>query len=184
MALTPGDPAPLFVARSNVNPRFAFDTVAGRNIVLTFVESSTTDQGYLQELASSPLFDDDYAALFIVSQKPEDEEPEQLPLRIPGVRAFLMMEQSPHFMDLSVLKMARSASFSLLACKLSVSWQALLHNMQSTSSQFYKRHHISRISHRCFLIPLFSLFHTFSNRICVGSSFRDIGLMAEKTVAL
>ena len=88
MTVTPGDPAPLFVARSSVNPHFAFDTVAGRNLVLTFVDSSAADQSYLQELASSPLFNDDHAALFIVSQKPEDQQPEQLPLRIPGVRAF------------------------------------------------------------------------------------------------
>ena len=93
MYLTPGDPAPLFVVRSNVNPRFAFDTVAGRNIVLTFTQSSAADQACLQELASSPLFNDDYAALFIVSQEPEDEKSEGFPYEYP-VCVLLMMAQS------------------------------------------------------------------------------------------
>lgn len=88
MMIVPGDPAPLFSVRSNVNPLFSFDTTAGRNLVLTFVTPLTDDRGYLQKLASSPLFDDDFAALFIVSQSCEDDQPGRLPLRIPGVRAF------------------------------------------------------------------------------------------------
>jgi peroxiredoxin/predicted 2-oxoglutarate/Fe(II)-dependent dioxygenase YbiX len=38
--LTPGDPAPWFVAASNVNPSFHFDSVAGRYVVLSFFGST------------------------------------------------------------------------------------------------------------------------------------------------
>lgn len=34
--LTPGDPAPWFKQRSTSNPAYAFDTTAGRHIVLCF----------------------------------------------------------------------------------------------------------------------------------------------------
>ncbi len=84
--IRPGDPAPTFTAKSDKNPQFRFDTAAGRNLVLTFVESGTRDNAILQKLSSSPLFDDIHAALFIVSAA--DESSEMLPLRIPGVRAF------------------------------------------------------------------------------------------------
>jgi peroxiredoxin/predicted 2-oxoglutarate/Fe(II)-dependent dioxygenase YbiX len=38
--LLPGDPAPWFKAASTVNPKFNFDTAAGRYVVLTFFASS------------------------------------------------------------------------------------------------------------------------------------------------
>ncbi|MDB5354894.1 MAG: alkyl hydroperoxide reductase/Thiol specific antioxidant/Mal allergen [Phycisphaerales bacterium] len=39
--LTPGDPAPWFVARSTVHPQASFATLAGRYVVLTFFGSSS-----------------------------------------------------------------------------------------------------------------------------------------------
>ncbi|HEX8915601.1 MAG TPA: 2OG-Fe(II) oxygenase, partial [Humisphaera sp.] len=39
-ALLPGDPAPHFRCRSSVNPKFNFDTVAGRYVVLSFLGSA------------------------------------------------------------------------------------------------------------------------------------------------
>jgi hypothetical protein len=38
--LMPGDPAPMFVVASSVNPKFTFDTTAGRYIALSFFGSS------------------------------------------------------------------------------------------------------------------------------------------------
>lgn len=38
--LSYGEPAPWFECRSSVNPRFHFDTAAGRYIVLTFFPSA------------------------------------------------------------------------------------------------------------------------------------------------
>lgn len=88
MTILPGDSAPSFHARSCKNPRYAFDTAAGRNIVLTFINSGAEQSAILQKLSSAPHFDDTRAALFIVTQNSADETEGVLPLRIPGIRAF------------------------------------------------------------------------------------------------
>lgn len=88
MTVFPGDPAPSFHARSDKNPRYSFDTAAGRNLVLTFISFAKEQANMLQELAASRRFNDEHSALFIVSQNKEDETEGALPLRIPGVRAF------------------------------------------------------------------------------------------------
>lgn len=43
--LEPGDPAPWFVANSRVNPRFLFDTLAGRYIALSFYGATDSPIG-------------------------------------------------------------------------------------------------------------------------------------------
>lgn len=88
MHLLPGDPAPLFHARSNRNPSYSFDTVAGRNLVLTFASKGKKCAKLLKTLAASHLFNDDHASLFIVTADKAHEAENALPLRIPGVRAF------------------------------------------------------------------------------------------------
>ena len=47
--LTPGDPAPWFHQRSTSNPNYAFDTTAGRYIVLCFYASAADGSGLTQE---------------------------------------------------------------------------------------------------------------------------------------
>lgn len=88
MTIFPGDPAPAFHARSDRNPRYAFDTAAGHNIVLTFIESAKEQHDFLQELSTSQKFDDEHSALFVVTRHKDDEAAGALPLRIPGIRAF------------------------------------------------------------------------------------------------
>lgn len=88
MNILTGDPTPSFDARSDKNPRFSFDTVAGRNIVLTFISSGKEQADMLKKLAASRRFNDEHTALFIVTQNKDDEAEGALPLRIPGVRAF------------------------------------------------------------------------------------------------
>jgi hypothetical protein len=75
-ALQVGDPAPWFRQKSTSNPDFAFDTVAGRYIVLCFYGTGADEIGRgalaaFQEQHRS-LFDDDKIALFGVSVDPAD----------------------------------------------------------------------------------------------------------------
>src|SRR5215213_3893702 len=90
MTVLPGDPAPRFTARASNNPRFVFDTAAGRHLVLTFVPSGADPAAreLLVRLAVADAFDDELASLFIVTADPADEADGRLPLRLPGVRAF------------------------------------------------------------------------------------------------
>src|SRR5215208_6921929 len=90
MTVLPGDPAPRFTARASNNPRFVFDTAAGRHLVLTFVPSGADPAAreLLARLAVADAFDDELASLFVVTADPADEADGRLPLRLPGVRAF------------------------------------------------------------------------------------------------
>lgn len=84
-----GEPAPWFHAKSNVNPRFAFDSMAGRYVVLSFFASAGDPQSrqMLSALESVRfLFDDQAACFFGVSGDAADDS--QLPDQLPGVRFF------------------------------------------------------------------------------------------------
>ncbi len=87
--LTPGDPAPWFITPSPSNPRYHFDSVAGRYIVLCFF-GSAGNQAIAQMLAAlrqrGDLFDDDQASFFGVGADPDDEGEKRVEERIPGFR--------------------------------------------------------------------------------------------------
>ena len=90
--LLPGDPAPTFHQRSLKNPRFAFDTAAGRYLVLCFFGSLSGDHAREAVAAASAwpnLFDDSFASFFGVTIDPADEAPGRLTERVPGIRHFL-----------------------------------------------------------------------------------------------
>jgi predicted 2-oxoglutarate/Fe(II)-dependent dioxygenase YbiX/peroxiredoxin len=89
--LAAGDPAPWFYQRTSANPRFAFDTVAGRYIVLCFFASAGTPHGRAAidaALARNDLFNDRKASFFGVSLDPADETDNRAADRVPGVRFF------------------------------------------------------------------------------------------------
>ncbi|PWJ20318.1 2OG-Fe(II) oxygenase [Jannaschia seohaensis] len=89
--LTPGDPAPSFIQRSVANPRYAFDSAAGRYLVLCFYGSAADPhaQDALRAAHDRPdLFDDDRASFFGVSVDPADEAQGRVQNRIPGYRHF------------------------------------------------------------------------------------------------
>lgn len=89
--LAPGDPAPSFVQRSAANPRYAFDTAAGRYLVLCFYGSAGDAQGREAidaALRRPDLFDDERACFFGVSVDPEDEATGRVANRVPGHRHF------------------------------------------------------------------------------------------------
>lgn len=89
--LTAGDPAPSFIQRSVTNPRDAFDSAAGRYLVLCFYGSAGDPhaQAALEAAHERPdIFDDDRACFFGVSVDPEDEAAGRVTNRIPGYRHF------------------------------------------------------------------------------------------------
>lgn len=89
--ILPGDPAPSFFQRTPSNPRYAFDTAAGRYLVLCFLGSARDAQAQsaLKAVLGRPdLFDDDHAAFFSVSNDPGDEADRRLDNRLPGFRVF------------------------------------------------------------------------------------------------
>jgi len=89
--LQPGDPAPWFHQRSISNPRYVFDTVGGRYIVLGFYGSAGTPRN-AAALARihqrRDLFDDLHASFFGVSLDPQDERAGRVADRYPGCRYF------------------------------------------------------------------------------------------------
>lgn len=89
--LTPGDPAPWFFQRSFANPRYAFDTAAGRYIVLCFFGSA--GDGHSQAAIKAArsragFFDDQTACFFGVSHDASDESSKRVADHYPGYRYF------------------------------------------------------------------------------------------------
>ena len=90
-SLTVGDPAPWFRGRCTSNPDFAFDTVAGRYVVLGFFGSAGDGPGrraLAAVEAHRALFDDDRACFFGVSADPDDEREVRVREAMPGLRHF------------------------------------------------------------------------------------------------
>jgi predicted 2-oxoglutarate/Fe(II)-dependent dioxygenase YbiX len=91
--LARGDPAPWFIQRATGNPRYAFDTVAGRYLVLCFYVSSSepASRATLEAALDGParrLFDDERVCFFGVSLDPRDEAEGRVKAMMPGVRHF------------------------------------------------------------------------------------------------
>lgn len=91
-ALSPGDPAPWFAQASTGNPRYTFDTVAGRYVVLGFYGSAGNEAGAAALSAierNRGLFDDERMAFFGVSLDPTDRSEGRIQDNLPGIRHFL-----------------------------------------------------------------------------------------------
>lgn len=89
--LTPGDPAPSFIQRNTSNPRYVFDSAAGRYLVLCFFGSSADHHATVAlnaAYARHDLFNDQHACFFGVSNDPLDEAEGRVAARIPGYRHF------------------------------------------------------------------------------------------------
>lgn len=89
--LRPGDPAPWFAAPTHSNPRFNFDTVAGRFVIVSFFGSASSPAGeavlaFLR--AHGGRFDDLNVAFFGVTGDPLDLAQGRLVERVPGIRWF------------------------------------------------------------------------------------------------
>ena len=89
--LRPGDPAPWFHGRTGGAPRFAFDTAAGRHIVLCFFATAADPRSRAAidvALSRPDMFNDARAAFFGVSVDPNDETERRIEDRTPGYRFF------------------------------------------------------------------------------------------------
>jgi peroxiredoxin len=92
-----GDPAPWFTQRTSANPRFVFDTAAGRYIVLCFFATASDPAGRKTIdaiLANRRRFDDDHMSFFGVSLDPADESEKRVADSIPGIRYFWDVDAS------------------------------------------------------------------------------------------
>jgi len=90
-SLLPGDPAPWFHARATSREDFAFDTIAGRYLVLCFFASAGDVRGRAAveaALAQPRFYDDEFASFFGVTIDPADETRRCVAGRIPGYRFF------------------------------------------------------------------------------------------------
>lgn len=86
-----GDPAPRFTAATESNPRYIFDTVAGRYVVLCFFVLAGTPGGVAAlgaVAANRHRFDDERLCFFGVSVDPKDKESGRVQQSLPGVRHF------------------------------------------------------------------------------------------------
>lgn len=104
--LLPGDPAPFFTQVSSANPRFVFDTTAGRYLVLCFFGSAAAPHAReaLKLLSEERgLFDDDRISFFGISVDPRDRDEDRVSERVPGIRFFWDF-------DLTVSRLYRVAS--------------------------------------------------------------------------
>ena len=92
VVLSPGDPAPWFAQGSPANPRYTFDTAAGRYIVLGFYGSAGSEAGAAALAAierNRALFDDERISFFGVSLDPADRAEGLIRESLPGIRHFL-----------------------------------------------------------------------------------------------
>lgn len=93
----PGDPAPWFTQESASNPRYHFDTVAGRYVVLCFFGSAAAPEGAAAMKAvreNGQLFDDVRASFFGVSVDRGDRDEERVAEVLPGRRFFWDFDHS------------------------------------------------------------------------------------------
>ncbi|QUT06501.1 2OG-Fe(II) oxygenase [Sphingobium phenoxybenzoativorans] len=87
--LGPGDPIPSLYLRTDANPRYALDSVAGRHVVMMFVGGLRVPGvvDMLRQLyASADPFDDLNACCFVITCDPADQAEPSLCDRYPGIR--------------------------------------------------------------------------------------------------
>ena len=87
-----GEPAPSFVAPTPNNPKFHFDTIAGRPILLVFLGHplSRASAQLVQEIkANRASFDDRFASMFYIVSDPLDIDLLEIKVDNPGVRYFM-----------------------------------------------------------------------------------------------
>ncbi len=97
MPFTVGEPVPWFYGPTEANPRFRFDSVAGRYVVLSLFGSAgrTDARAMLDTLAKSRArFDDTQALFFGVTIDPDDDLQGRLRDQVPGIRFFRDFDQT------------------------------------------------------------------------------------------
>ncbi len=92
-----GDLAPFFRVRASNAPRFSFQSLGGKYVLLTFVAdvSAPFERRLLAGLSASS-FDDQHSTMFVVVPKAleDDNQKRNAGLRIPGIRAFFDIDHA------------------------------------------------------------------------------------------
>src|SRR4051794_21407938 len=87
--IAPGEPAPFFHAAAlNGAPRYAFDTTAGRAVLMLFFGSAArpeTEAALALVAARRDLFDDAAACFFGVTVDPSDAAEGRIAQQLPGI---------------------------------------------------------------------------------------------------
>jgi peroxiredoxin/predicted 2-oxoglutarate/Fe(II)-dependent dioxygenase YbiX len=89
--LAVGEPAPWFTARNPLNAQYAFDSIAGRYVVLSFYGSVGAEAGRAMVQGffdTASVFDERNAIFFGVSIDPNDERLGLIPTDRPGYQVF------------------------------------------------------------------------------------------------
>jgi len=97
MNLLAGDPAPLFRQRALCNPNYAFDTAAGRYLVLLFLGTGgdPQSQAAIAAVRARPdLFDDAHASFFGITIDPADVSEQRVADHYPGYRFLIDHDRS------------------------------------------------------------------------------------------
>ncbi len=88
-----GEAAPYFEAAAlNGNPRYVFDSAAGRPILMLFLGSgrwASSAEALAVIARHESLFDDDNACFFGITVDPDDAAQRRIAQRLPGIRWFL-----------------------------------------------------------------------------------------------
>ena len=95
VTIAPGDPAPWFHGRTMSNPNYAFDTAAGRYIVMCFFLSAgdPASQAALKlAFAQTKLFDDKNFTFYGITSDARDESEKRVADSFPGYRFFFDLD--------------------------------------------------------------------------------------------
>ncbi len=97
MPVAVGEPAPWFTCVCTNNPKFHFESVAGRYIVLCFFGSAASEssQRVLRDMfRHREIFDDERCCFFGVSIDPDDKGRSHAQQHLPGIRFFWDFDQA------------------------------------------------------------------------------------------
>ncbi len=86
--LTPGEPAPWFTARASINPRYQFDTIAGRYVILCFFGSADNPESrrvLADIMQNQQRFDIENFFFLGVTADPSDEKTGRVTQQWPGI---------------------------------------------------------------------------------------------------
>ncbi|MEL6381321.1 MAG: 2OG-Fe(II) oxygenase [Cyanobacteria bacterium J06626_18] len=89
MFLAVGEPAPWFITASTTNPKYHFNSVAGRYVLLCFLNTARSEasQQVLTDLwEHRAMLDDEFCCFFGISTDPDDQASSRLKEHIPGIR--------------------------------------------------------------------------------------------------
>ena len=95
--LLTGDPVPWFSQKTELSPRFSFDSMAGRYILLCFFGSAANPraQAALQVISQHrAMFNDDHISFFGITTDPSDVEKKRIRNQSYGIRFFHDLDET------------------------------------------------------------------------------------------